>query len=43
LGKAAAEELLRMIADTAEPPPTILLPTRLVVRESCGSQAGRFA
>jgi LacI family transcriptional regulator len=36
LGHMAAELLERRLADPLRPPVTVLLPPRLVVRESCG-------
>ncbi|MGZ4401117.1 MAG: LacI family DNA-binding transcriptional regulator [Gaiellaceae bacterium] len=37
LGRAAADALVTMIADPGVSPPTVLLPTALVVRDSCGA------
>jgi LacI family transcriptional regulator len=37
MGEAALDAVLRMIADPALKPPTVLLPGTLVVRESCGA------
>jgi LacI family transcriptional regulator len=37
LGVAAAEALLEMLDRPEQPPPAVLLPTRLIVRESCGA------
>jgi DNA-binding LacI/PurR family transcriptional regulator len=37
LGAAACEALMRIIEETAEEPPVVILPTELVVRESCGA------
>ena len=39
LGTAAAESVLRMLKDPTEPPPTLVLPTELVIRESSGPAA----
>ena len=39
LGTASAEAILRMLAHPDEPPPTTVLPTELVVRESSGPAA----
>jgi len=39
LGTAAAEAILRMLAHPDEPPPTTVLPTELIVRESSGPLA----
>ncbi len=36
LGKAAADGILAMLDNPGAPPPAILFPTELVVRESCG-------
>ncbi|MGZ4360267.1 MAG: substrate-binding domain-containing protein [Gaiellaceae bacterium] len=43
LGVAAAEALLRMLEHPDDPPPTLLLPTRLMIRESCGARLARVA
>ena len=37
LGAAACEALVRIIEDTANGPPVVILPTELIVRESCGA------
>lgn len=37
IGRAAAEGILNMILHPEEPPPAIILPTELIVRESCGA------
>jgi LacI family transcriptional regulator len=36
LGMAAADGVLAMLDNPGDPPPAILLPTELVIRESCG-------
>lgn len=41
IGKAAAAGLLGMLSDPGSPPPAVLLPTELVVRESCGIELPR--
>jgi LacI family transcriptional regulator len=41
LGLAAAEGIIGMLDHPDEPPPAILLPTELVVRESCGIELPR--
>jgi LacI family transcriptional regulator len=39
LGTVAAEAILRMLEHPDEPPPTTVLPARLIVRESSGPAA----
>lgn len=41
IGQEAARLLLRRIADPKGAPERVILPSRLVVRESCGAMAGR--
>jgi LacI family transcriptional regulator len=41
LGTAAAEAILRMLEHPDEPPPTVVLPAGLVIRESSGPPAPR--
>ena len=41
IGQAAAELLLRRIAKPHGPPERVILPTRLVIRESCGAAPRR--
>lgn len=43
LGRAAAEGILKMLDEPDSPPPAVLLPTELVVRESCGIEVPRSA
>jgi LacI family transcriptional regulator len=43
LGRAAADGILKMLDEPDSPPPAILLPTELVVRESCGIEVRRSA
>lgn len=38
LGAAACEALLRIIDGTTDGPPVVILPTELIVRESCGAK-----
>ena len=37
IGQAAADAIVEMLRSPDEPPPAIILPTELVVRESCGA------
>ena len=41
MGTAAAEAILRMLEHPDEPPPTLVIPTELIVRESSGPPAPR--
>lgn len=41
IGEAAAEGILQMIDHPHDPPPAVVLPTELVVRESCGIELPR--
>jgi DNA-binding LacI/PurR family transcriptional regulator len=38
LGSAACEALLRIIDETANEPPVVILPVELLIRESCGAK-----
>jgi len=41
IGQAAVEALVRRINDDSTPPQRIILPTRLIIRQSCGAQRAK--
>jgi LacI family transcriptional regulator len=41
LGMAAAESVLAMLDNPEDPPPTVIFPTELIIRESCGIELPR--